>query len=97
MKKLPLVLAVLIGLVDAALAAGIAFILIDPESGGKAGGAEPLIAEDFEDNSRTYQELSRSSSYSGIIRANAGTDAQGGSSAKYEPTPSVTSPGNSSE
>ena len=97
MKKLPLVLAVLIGLLDAALAAGIAFILIDPESGGKAGGAETLIAEDFEDNSRTYQELSRSASYSGIIRANAGTDAQGGSSAKYEPTPSVTSPGNSSE
>lgn len=103
MKKLPLVLAVLIGLVDAALAAGIAFILIEPESGGKAGGAETLIAEDFEDNSRTYQELSRSASYSSIIRANAGTDAQGGSSAKYEPTPtlaptpSVTSPGNSSE
>ena len=34
MKKLPLVLAVLIGLVDAALAAGIVCILIDPESGG---------------------------------------------------------------
>lgn len=88
MKKLPLILAVLIGLLDAALAVGIVLILIEPGNGGEGGeSSAALVSGSFEDNWETYGEDSKSASYSSIIRAEAG--AKPGSSSQYEPTPSL--------
>lgn len=87
MKKLPLILAVLIGVLDAALAVGIILILADPGSGAGTEKAASLISDSFEDNSHTYGEEQKSASYFSIIRANAGSGQQSDSSQKYEPTP----------
>ena len=90
MKKLPLILAILLGVLDAALAVGIVLLLVTPGNMGKSGSdGESLVAEDFEDQSEDYGKAAKSASYSAIIRANAGTGPGQSGSAQNEPTPTL--------
>lgn len=83
MKRLPAILAVIIGILDAALAAGIVLILIWPSGGRESRGEETLVSESFQDNSEAYGEQTISLTYGSMIRAEAGT----GSQASDEPVP----------
>ena len=57
MKRVPAILAIIIGILDAALAVGIVLLLVQP--GGSGGESAAVISESFEDNSESYGMLPR--------------------------------------
>lgn len=84
MKRVPAILAIIIGILDAALAVGIVLLLVQP--GGSGGESAAVISESFEDNSESYGDAAPSSAYTRIIRAETGNT----SASSNEPIPTLT-------
>lgn len=72
MKKLPVILAAVVGILDAVLVVGILLLALLPErAGGGNSGAAAALEENFTDNSESYGEQPVSTAYTSMIRAEA--------------------------
>lgn len=96
MKKVPVILAVVLGILDAALVAGIVLMFLQSRAVDRAGEVSDetsaVITEDFQSNDENYMDQDFETSYSGMVTAK-GAAFTGTAKPANEPTPTVT-PGN---
>ena len=94
MKKVPVILAVVLGIVDAALVVFLVFILLQPKFG--AGGEETAgteLSAEFESNAEDYYDSVYESSYASMIQAEVSgfqPSAGGVTGGTNEPKPTLT-------
>ena len=96
MKKVPFILAIMLGVLDAALVAGIVLLFLQSGTPADAAAADSQTAawsDSFESNEETYQNEDRKTEYGGIVQAGCGLggapSSEGGTSAGNEPVPTL--------
>ena len=75
MKKVPFILAIMLGVLDAALVAGIVLLFLQSGTPADAAAADSQTAawsDSFESNEETYQNEDRKTEYGGIVQAGSG-------------------------
>lgn len=73
MKKVPVILAVVLGILDAALVAGIVLMFLQSRAVDRAeevsDETSAVITEDFQSNDENYMDQDFETSYSGMVTA----------------------------